>query len=258
MVRFIISVGIGDRKAGDLPLEVLGTLRSLRATVQTITNMLDRPILLIGILGAWIVSGAVTAVLRRKRGHRLPPGSIVLERPESGVVRRAPGMTWSKFGVTLAMGGNIVFVLAVIGGLLFDPLKNTLSYVTWDLPSFINVIGLVGIWCHLAMGVGVIYYNVNYTPLYKPMPETYVLATGGPYRLVRHPMYLSYLGETLFIFLTTGIWLIAVTAIGWVSLPRQVREEEKELGKLFGETYGQYAAATGKLLPRFSASRRQQ
>ena len=81
---------------------------------------------------------------------------------------------------------------------------------------------------------------------------------GGPYRLVKHPMYVSYLGETLFIILTTGIWLIAVTAIGWVSLPRQVREEEKELGELFGEACSQYAAVTGRLLPRFSASRRQQ
>ena len=107
------------------------------------------------------------------------------------------------------------------------------------------------------MGVGVYYYNVNYTPLYKPMPKTYVLATGGPYRLVRHPMYVSYLGETLFIFLTTGIWLIAVTAIGWVSLPRQVREEEEELSVLFGEAYSQYAAATGRLFPRLGAFRRQ-
>ncbi len=220
--------------------------------------MLDRPVLLIGILGAWIVSGVVTGVLRRRRGHSLPSGSIALERPDSGIVRRAPGMTWSKFGVTLAMGGNIVFVLAVIGGLLFDPLQNALLNVTWDLPWYLNVIGLVGIWCHLVMGVGVYYYNVNYTPLYKPMPETYVLATGGPYRLVRHPMYVSYLGETLFIFLTTGIWLIAVTAIGWVSLPRQVREEETELGVLFGEAYSQYAAKTGRLHPRFSAARRQQ
>ena len=51
----------------------------------------------------------------------------------------------------------------------------------------IQIAGLaIGIWAFSVIGIG----NVNISPLVK---QGAVLVTGGPYRLIRHPMYLAVL-----------------------------------------------------------------
>jgi protein-S-isoprenylcysteine O-methyltransferase Ste14 len=55
---------------------------------------------------------------------------------------------------------------------------------------------------------------------------------------------------TIFLLLTTGWWLIGVTAVGWFTLPRQALEEEKALVDRFGVIYDEYAKQTGRFLPR--------
>jgi len=51
----------------------------------------------------------------------------------------------------------------------------------------LQIVGIaIGIWAFIAMGIG----NVNVSPLVK---QGAVLVTTGPYRLVRHPMYLAVL-----------------------------------------------------------------
>jgi len=56
------------------------------------------------------------------------------------------------------------------------------------------------------------------------------LATGGPYRLVRHPMYLAYLLADIGYNLEEGNTGTALlTAAGWVSLVWRIRAEERVL-----------------------------
>jgi len=82
------------------------------------------------------------------------------------------------------------------------------------------------------------------------MKPRHVLATGGPYRLVRHPMYANYIVVTFFVFLATGIWVVFLGALGWVGLVRQAKAEERALEKRFGRIYTSYAARTGRFFPR--------
>jgi protein-S-isoprenylcysteine O-methyltransferase Ste14 len=212
--------------------------------------MLDRLVLVAGILGGWILSAIIERILKRRRGNRMPHGSVTVKYRRKAASSPGPGSKWSKFGVAFAMGGNMVGLLGVVALSLFNLWSVVAAYITIDLPFWANWTGLIGFWAHLGWGLSVYYYNINYTPLFQPMPARLVLATGGPYRLVRHPMYMGYLALTGFFFLMTGIWLIAIPAIGWLALPRQTADEDKALEQRFGAAYSTYARKTGKYFPR--------
>lgn len=77
------------------------------------------------------------------------------------------------------------------------------------------------------------------------------LATTGPYRLVRHPIYLGLsllaLGEAL----AFGSWpALAIVFAGIVpTFAWRARAEEKLLGRIFGERYAVYRARTKMIIP---------
>ncbi|MHA1961050.1 MAG: methyltransferase family protein [Candidatus Thorarchaeota archaeon] len=217
--------------------------------------MIDRTILVIGILGAWVVSALINRILKWKRADNLPSGSVVLEFQDDEKVREVPSPSWAKFGVSLAMGGNILIQIVFLILLILNLWDEVIIYIGFSIPTWLVWVGLIGIWFHLALGISVMYYNVNYTPLYKAITKTYVLATGGPYSVVRHPQYLSYAILTPFVFLITGTWLIGITALGWLALPRQISGEENLLSSRFGETYLDYCSKVGRLIPRIRKQR---
>jgi protein-S-isoprenylcysteine O-methyltransferase Ste14 len=77
------------------------------------------------------------------------------------------------------------------------------------------------------------------------------LVTTGPYRLVRHPMYLGLYLNHVGVFLFTANWFIGATwLVGFtlIMLSRVPREESMMRGK-FGTEYEVYAARTGRFLP---------
>jgi len=56
------------------------------------------------------------------------------------------------------------------------------------------------------------------------------LATGGPYRVVRHPMYLSYLlADTGYNLIQWSPASLALVAAGWAALVYRIRAEERVL-----------------------------
>ena len=76
------------------------------------------------------------------------------------------------------------------------------------------------------------------------------LATGGPFRYVRHPIYLGFdllaLGSAIWIS-TPTLWVAVVLMVGGSDL--RARAEERLLRATFGEAYEAYRARTRRFVP---------
>jgi protein-S-isoprenylcysteine O-methyltransferase Ste14 len=79
------------------------------------------------------------------------------------------------------------------------------------------------------------------------------LVTSGPYRWIRHPLYV--MGLIVFIGFALGAenWFIALTAsLGFVLLTIRARKEEARLIEKFGDQYRLYMRNTGRFFPKLT------
>jgi protein-S-isoprenylcysteine O-methyltransferase Ste14 len=80
------------------------------------------------------------------------------------------------------------------------------------------------------------------------------LVTWGPYRHVRHPMYTAFFLLMIGMGFLSANWLIGAGGLGVVVIiPLRLHKEEEMMARAFGERYRQYAAVTGRFLPRLSS-----
>jgi protein-S-isoprenylcysteine O-methyltransferase Ste14 len=101
---------------------------------------------------------------------------------------------------------------------------------------------ILGIWAILAMGPG----NLNAGPDVMPSGR---LVKSGPYRLIRHPMYLAILLVFTPLVGTTFTHMrFAVIFILSINLVLKIRYEERRLKTSFKQ-YSEYSAGTWRLLP---------
>jgi protein-S-isoprenylcysteine O-methyltransferase Ste14 len=90
------------------------------------------------------------------------------------------------------------------------------------------------------------------------LPEARGLVTRGPYRLVRHPIYLGEFGALLGLVLASPTTRNLVLAVAFVVAQTiRMRLEERELADVFPE-YGAYAAGTPRFIPRLRPAGRAQ
>ncbi len=120
-----------------------------------------------------------------------------------------------------------------------------------DVPAWVRAVAVcVGlfvlppliVWAQRALGA-----NVTTTVITR---EHHQLVTHGPYRYVRHPLYV--LGFLLYMSLATiiGSWALggaAVVALGLMAV--RTRKEEEMLIERFGDEYRKYMERTGRFLP---------
>ncbi len=86
--------------------------------------------------------------------------------------------------------------------------------------------------------------------------KRHTLVTSGPYAWVRHPLYAVGLLMHAALALLLASWLVALAGLLILAfiLPRARREEERLVAR-FGDSYREYAARTGMLVPRLSLRR---
>jgi len=100
----------------------------------------------------------------------------------------------------------------------------------------------IGVWAFSVMGIG----NINISPLVK---QGVVLVTRGPYRLIRHPMYLAVLLVVWPLIIDSFSFLrIAAGLILTIDLITKMLFEEGLLKKQFVE-YEAYMKTTKRLIP---------
>jgi protein-S-isoprenylcysteine O-methyltransferase Ste14 len=78
------------------------------------------------------------------------------------------------------------------------------------------------------------------------------LVTGGIYSRVRHPMYAALLLSAIAFVPVLHNWIVSLTMLLVAGLFVTVRASEEEgfLSRAFGDGYREYAARTGRILPR--------
>jgi protein-S-isoprenylcysteine O-methyltransferase Ste14 len=83
------------------------------------------------------------------------------------------------------------------------------------------------------------------------------LQTGGPYAVVRHPFYTSYVLAFVGGAVAAGTaWLVPAVLAGAITYWRAAREEEGGFARSpLAKAYEEYAARTGMFLPRLRGSR---
>jgi len=82
------------------------------------------------------------------------------------------------------------------------------------------------------------------------LKEDHELVTGGPYALVRHPIYTGLLLGVAGTALAGGEWRgIVALAIATVALMRKLRLEERWMRERFGSAYDAYARRVKALVP---------
>ena len=217
--------------------------------------MIGRIEFLLAILVPMVLEGAVIIYTRRNNRGTLPPGSYLVETTPN-FDEKAPGTTWSRYGGLIGhwIGDLSIFGLVAIYTISFlfpsVDLYRYISPIIIDLPPMLNWIGIAGMWLCYALGAWTLMYNVNFTPCTQPMKARYVLATGGPYSYVRHPIYLGESLGTIFAFLATGVWVNVFGVVSWFALVEQAKAEEASLERRFGKIYTDYMKRTGRFLPK--------
>ena len=83
--------------------------------------------------------------------------------------------------------------------------------------------------------------------------EGHSLVTGGIYSRLRHPMYAALLLSAIALVPVLHNWIVSLIMLLVAALFVTVRasEEERFLSRAFGDAYREYAARTGRIIPRF-------
>lgn len=174
--------------------------------------------------------------------------------------RKADQETGEK--VSRSVDGNLMMNVIKLFGLLlwFSPLIYLLNpnWMAWSkigLPDEIRWLGVgFGILC--VAGIYWLFSSIGsgITPT-SATREQHTLVTSGPYRWVRHPLYI--LGSSL--FLTFGMmadnWFIALLGIlAFIAMAIRTPREEANLIAKFGDEYREYMKHTGRFFPKLGGS----
>jgi protein-S-isoprenylcysteine O-methyltransferase Ste14 len=146
--------------------------------------------------------------------------------------------------------------LAAMGGLVAFLLNPSwMSWASVPLPVSLRWAGVaigvptvaLGIWTFRSIG-----RNITDTVVTR---REHTLVTSGPYRLVRHPFYVTTALGLLANSLTTANWFIALAGAAALALiVIRTTTEEAKLVERFGDDYRRYMARTGRFFPRLRSA----
>ncbi len=168
-------------------------------------------------------------------------GSFLIRRP---LRAQLPG--WQP-QLAAYVGSFLPLVFMQVSGLWFPRWMEG-----WTQPQMQIVGRFLWFW-GLALGIWTMLYLRRSFSL---VPQARVLVTTGPYRLARHPIYLSYFLEYLGIWLAGHITLpFTLVLLIWFGVTYwRTRFEEQVLSQAFPD-YQLYRRAVGRFGPRLAGAR---
>ncbi len=160
-----------------------------------------------------------------------------------GAIARAPREPGGPI-LLLFISAIVVTVCAAAPGALRWAALPLSGRLRWSgLPCAVAAFGLLE-WAQAALGR-------NWSLRVQVLKE-HELVIRGPYRWVRHPMYLAGLLASVSVLLLSGNALVGGTWLAMHSWQFALRIplEERLMTEQFGDTYLAYVRTTGRLIPR--------
>lgn len=202
------------------------------------------------ILITWGVMAVLYALGRGWLKTRLLPRATIIRLSAAAQAQTRQGDWSARAGTLWVFMANICTAGLVIAALCLPAVSTFLATVRIALPAGVTALGRLLFVAGQLWGLGAMLYNPHYTPLYRPLRREFILATQGPYALVRHPRYAAEAALNGALFLLTGVWLPLLGLLGWWGLHRQAVAEEQCLLAIVGEPYREYRRQTGMFWPR--------
>jgi protein-S-isoprenylcysteine O-methyltransferase Ste14 len=143
-------------------------------------------------------------------------------------------------------------VLYFAGALLYALLPGSVMFLSIPLSDWFRVV-MVGV---AALGVLLVSWGYwalgkNWAPSVNGVRKDTVLVTGGPYAIVRHPIYLGAFVFLAALSLVAANLFILLSTLGLLTLLyASIDEEEAILIDKFGDEYGEYMKRIPRFIPR--------
>jgi protein-S-isoprenylcysteine O-methyltransferase Ste14 len=166
-------------------------------------------------------------------------------RRRNNLRRRVIRKGFNYYGDIVA---NNLLVLILLIELIFP---RFISFANWSFSMVLITVGYIVaylglmfyLWCQVSMGK-----DWSEEPT---VWEDQNLVTRGPFKFIRHPMYLSFILIGIGVALATHNWLIVVFGLLHYSLViSRAPYEEELMRKKFGQQYEEYIRKTGMFLPK--------
>jgi protein-S-isoprenylcysteine O-methyltransferase Ste14 len=186
-------------------------------------------------VAAWVSLGVALYLLRTRDSTQVPAGGGEMATKEEKTAPYSRALMW--------------FHALAFGVMYFGIGQAALGH---EIPRWFVGQSIVG-GAVIALGAALAIWALAYFRSWRfraKLDEGHQLATGGPFRLFRHPIYMA----LNMLALGSAIWI--PTAIVWAGFVLMVigsdlrgRAEEKLLGEAFGEKYRDYCKRTARFVP---------
>jgi protein-S-isoprenylcysteine O-methyltransferase Ste14 len=175
---------------------------------------------------------------------------------QSRVIRDQGGVAVHEGPVSL-VAGSVAALVSIVFGLEYIVAPGALAFAYgWAFPAWLRWVGAVAFpggvallaWAHYHLGKS--FHSLIVTK------EDHVLVDTGPYRYIRHPIYLAYLANYVGGGLLAGNRVLTVVPIAAyaVLIVLRLGQEERVMISKFGDAYEAYMARTGRLVPKIAVS----